>query len=203
MCHCLLELLFISVGKCNGKVENLFGNVSPQVFAVFLQLHFLCFRAAHRKKKTTAAAVAALSINHGMMNTLGVDSVTRIIMLFIGRNFTLRFLRKLQKLVLEMCIFAAAAKEGMGRLLWYLGNWLKAREAASIFSSPFYSSKSFNLCTLQVKRNFHCTPWSQSVLFQSIWKKPSICLGPFSGHWPSPWDKQGKRFRQSVLSAFH
>ena len=117
MCHCSLQLLFISVGKCNGKVGKTFLEMFPPKFLPSTTSLPFVF-PSHGKEKSSQRSLINLP-----RYDEHAQCVTRM-MLFIEWNSTLRFLRKLQKLV---CAFLQQPKKGwdVSSDIWQ--NWLKAK----------------------------------------------------------------------------
>ena len=191
------------------KWENLFGNVSPEVFAVYNFTSF-CFPFSWKRKEQPAQPYQSTTL-------WWTRSVCNEDDAFHWMKFYFEISEETAKA--SLCIFAAA-KEGMGRLLWYLGNWLKAKSCLHFHPAVLASSI---LPKASFCHWFNLLVWLFTDVFihslavnspqcrqcySNQFQSPghflsSNCLWSFSGQRPSPWDKQGKRFPKSLLSPFH
>ena len=121
MCHCLLQLLFISVGKCNGKVGKTFLEMFPPKFLPSTTSLPFVF-PSHGKENSSQRSL--INLPRYDEHTQCGGQCNEDDAFHFERNFTLRFLRKLQKLV---CAFLQQPKKGwdVSSDIWQ--NWLKAK----------------------------------------------------------------------------
>ena len=111
MCHCSLQLLFISVGKCNGKVGKTFLEMFPPKFLPSTTSLPFVF-PSHEKENSSQSSLINLPRYDGHTQCGGQCNEDDAF--HIGRNFNFEISEETAKA--SLCIFAAA-KEGMGRLL--------------------------------------------------------------------------------------